>query len=626
MEKMLKVPLMMFAITLGIFLVAGTAGAEICCVQSVVVDGDFCNPADVTYMDCPGGNGGVAGCGGHVAYAPGDVVTHNAAGPVVFTTDMIAPVGLRHGLIIGATGVVINGCDQVLDGGAAAGRNCEVDTYLEDDCGGPPNDPRIWCTGHPCRQASDQCVEGRCRCIDANGNNMGNCTCANGLPCTPLQVGGVWVCQCADGNPCDCDAGETCTPLLVNVDEHCCIDSGILNAYSTWKDAQNDIMYDGDGGGCSGHVPCQGGCDSVTVKNLKITGWCDGIFMSGDCQDTGRGNEYRLTWLRIQGNAIYNNGNHDCGVYTPATCEGGCDWERHYYNDAIFLAAVGIDSAGPGLNPACEEYRDANDVEYPDLITGGAPLPANRNIVEHNKIRFQYGCGCVSCPGGNGINLNGGVEEEPFFWSGCNEIAYNLVRDCDMSGIQYQHTTKFNRIHGNLCVENGLGGITDPCGWCEDHYIYDNVCRRNFGPGIGVNAMARIKKNISSENRAIPADSRYNQSAAGFGCLGYPCGGIGILCGGGDGASELRHNTCCCNQTFDIFDAKAGTPGGAYGSSNMCDNPDGYNAPDGCEYSCASPRHFTWCPGDINVDCRVNFFDRQLFFGEMGDACCNPMP
>ncbi|MCK4487125.1 MAG: hypothetical protein KAU38_10240 [Desulfobacterales bacterium] len=498
MEKMLKVPLMMLAVTLSIFLVAGNAHALCCCFDGPPIAGN--------QVPCPGGstNGGPDGL---VCYDCGDVVAYT--GSSAHATDgctFVAHMGCRgawpccegeghhvHGLIIGAAGalpatpLVIDGAGFTLHGREADEHCCEVDIM-----GIEPSDGA--CTGHPCRIARFASNDG--------------------------------------------------------VNNYRTIDSGILNADP---------------------VTGQGGFDNVTVRNLTITGFCDGIFMSGDCTPTQR----QLTGILIEGNCIHDNGK-DCGCYEHVAGEEGYyQWPN--FNDGIFLAQVGIKGPTPGEYPDCEECKKG-DTECPDLRKMGrrcVPLQSRRNIVRHNRIWNQRGCGKIACPGGSGINLNGGLEyEEPFHWCGCNEIAKNVIENCAMSGVVYTHATVYNRIHGNICKENGYGGITDPCNWCEDTYIYGNCACQNLGVGIGVAAAnTKIKNNRTMNTGQVPElcgkrDLPYNAWQ-----------GFGILVGGDAGNSEVVGNISCANLFLDVMDAS----GTGIWLQNMCDNPGGSAQ---CQYNC----------------------------------------
>jgi len=179
----------------------------------------------------------------------------------------------------------------------------------------------------------------------------------------------------------------------------------------------------------------------------------------------------------------------------------------------------------------------------------------------------------------------------------------------------------YNRIHGNVLTSNQLGGITDPCGWCNDTYIYDNVAEMNYGAAIAVNATAKIKNNICVETHAVPAQSPL-RAIEDFSAA---MGGKGILCM--EPGSELVGNTVCCNQAKDIHVLAA-----ADGDQNKCRTALGYTddttgplLPDGsvnpCRYNCCKP-FFTRCLADLNFDWAVNNFDFDIFGSQWGSQTC----
>ncbi len=468
----------------------------------------------------------------------------------------------RHGIIIGASGVTIDGNGFEVDGMSKVSRHCEVLMAAPDEC-----------ALGPCRAAAD------------------------------TACGGV--------------AGD------------CCIDSGIINARVDDPTVAGFQLV----GGCNDSAPaCQGGCDGVTVINVEIKRWCDGIYMSGSCsygdqqcvgttppctavasQKVGTGvySEYRLTGLLIEGCYINDNGK-DCG-----DCDGSCcGHQYHRYNDGIFLSEVGVNSITDGswANLPC------GAPEGPCGVTGAAH--ADRNIVWHNKISNQQGCCCESCPGGNCINHNSGIEvreAEPCigdaWYAGCDEIAKNVCKNTDCSCIQFHFGTDKNRIHGNYCMGNGYAGIASGCDWLNENYIYGNFIKDAGGPGIGVNAGAHIWNNFSLDN--------YDTNVL---CANFPDEGYGILALAG--ASCVMHNTCIGNETADIADPFGAISVGDY---NMCQTTgggytDATTGPNGkCRYDGGDRLN---CKADMNHDCIVSQADKDIFQAEDGSAsrvCC-PSP
>ncbi|MBL0714216.1 MAG: right-handed parallel beta-helix repeat-containing protein [Desulfosarcina sp.] len=558
MRKMSKISLTLLGAMLSIFLVAGTASA--------VAPGAPC-PATITANDC--------GC------VADQSITYTLSGHMICDGQPGNGANTRHGIIIATTGVTIDGAGYELSGGSVANRNCEVLVAPEG------HTMRMWCVGHPCRQAAD---------------------------------GGV-------------------------------LDSGIVNA--NVLDIDYSIAGDQSKSSCNALAPMgQGGCDDLTVKNLTITGWCDGIWVSGDC-DTGEtpsgGNpgrsgytdhaEYRLTEIVIEGNCIKANGNDECGAYTPCPDGDGGDWAHRCYNDAIFTAQIGLDnsntpgfigtSGAPGLG---REYM-IGDLEFPDLYRDGGKQNDDRNFIWHNKIYGQKGCTCVSCAGGNGVNLQGGLEIDDVIWCGGNEIEKNVIKNCSTSGIHYTHATTYNRIHGNYLLGNGLGGIANGCVWCSGSYIYDNVAEGNYGLGIGVAAMAKIKNNIVTDTQPVK-NAEFTElgygSLPGDGILTTTvCDPLAVaagICTANEG-SELLGNTTVGNANLDIFDF-SGPAASAYGDENMCQNTSGNYADanpatptSNCRYAGGARLN---CRGDINHDCLVNITDYTILNNQWQNSDCCP--
>jgi len=227
-----------------------------------------------------------------------------------------------------------------------------------------------------------------------------------------------------------------------------------------------------------------------------------------------------------------------------------------------------------------------------------------------NTIHEQHGCACVSCPGGSGVNLNGGVEkfndEDVFIgtWTGCDEIVQNRVRDCDVSGIMYHHAIMYTRIHGNDLTRNLFCGISNGCGWCEDQYVYDNVAKQNFGTGIAVNAATKIKKNICAYTR--PAVGEIAELYGSF-----ASGGHGIVTG--EPGSVIKSNMTYANAGTDIRSMDAPP---VYSIGCMClQNADPFS-------NCASikPWKVNVCWHDANDDGKVTYdSDGNLFLGTVYD-------
>lgn len=532
-------------------------------------DTDFdCNTPATTPPGISTGTDVVCDCGDTVVGSTG-YIYH-------LTNSLICST--QHGLIIGSPDIGIDGKDlrtgvlHKIDGSGTpiANRNCEVLTADE----GVPE--RQWCVDHPCRHA--------------------------------LVGGGA-------------------------------LDSGILNALplAPVPDTPLYTYY------CNRSAPAgQGGCDGILIRNVEITGWCDGIWVSGDCStgaghtrlpaaDYGNDDEYRLTGLIIEGNYIHDNGNPDCGDYTPNTNpddpDDGGDWENNYYNDAIFTAQIGLDSKNStvwqvanGIPAYCDERTffdprlcdpSSDPITQHYCYFWDGVTDVNMNKIVGNKIVNQKGCGCVSCAGGMGINLQGGLEIEAVLWSGANQVGDNVVENCAMSGITHSHATRHNRIHANICTGNGYGGITGGCGWNHDNYIFDNCVPDNYGMGIGV-----ASESIIANNRAVRTREVTNSELLELLWVN-PGDRYGILIGGDAYDSLVVGNTACGNDIdiSPVYEA----------NDNMCDT-----LVSNCEYSCWDNPLFeiNLCKGDLDGDCKVNTLDLNILYGQWmwgvfpNPSCC----
>jgi hypothetical protein len=279
--------------------------------------------------------------------------------------------------------------------------------------------------------------------------------------------------------------------------EHGCrseIDSGVYNA----------IAAASAGSGCDARanvLPGQGGCSEVTVKNLDIRGWCDGIFMSGTCFVNGDlQGQLLIDEILIEGNIVADNG-MDCGTEFTAVADTVGYWgtagSNSYFNDGIFVAMAGEEISAGGFG-GCEDLGDGRQA-----VT-----------IRDNDVFNQLGCGKESCPGGNNINIEGGVEEdyysgggdEDFFYVGCIDVSRNLVKNASFSGIQASHAIGDSDIHDNVIRGNNYGGFTYPCDFGQHLDVVSNTLDSNKGPGIGGFSPMNIKKNTVMYTTPIDFD------------------------------------------------------------------------------------------------------------------------
>jgi hypothetical protein len=281
-------------------------------------------------------------------------------------------------------------------------------------------------------------------------------------------------------------------------------------------------------------------------------------------------------------------------------------------NDGIYLAVVGVprvDDTSPTPIPG---YTNESWCDY-------VPLHPSLCIseIKDNTIWNQKGRGCISCPGGSGINFNGGVEYDSgadITYSGCSKIHNNRVTKSSLSGIMLTHATMFNDIHKNCLKCNGYGGITIPCDYSDQNDITNNCMWDNYGCGIGVNCPQVIKKNLVQNSKKGSWD------------LGFPADGDGILVGPGKpwltSAYTLFGNTSCLNAGLDMRDW--GGISAILVKWNQCDTHSGTLS---CDFAC--PDCCNKCKSDLNHDGSVDVLDLSVTSGEWGnlpDDCQPPWP
>ncbi len=252
-------------------------------------------------------------------------------------------------------------------------------------------------------------------------------------------------------------------------DPHPCreeVDSGVYNAKAAGVANSGCTVYN--------DTPGEEGCDNVTIKNLEITGFCNGISMVGSC-NAGPGVQPAAgDWL--VGSTIMGNYIHDNGVSTE-------------YNDGIYMAMAGNPAPAAGLTSAL------------DVDCSAVPA-ANKNKIFGNLVVRQAGQGEEEAPSGNGINYMGGIEENAgaTYYSACDIIANNTAIQNQLSGIMLTAGGVQVKVKGNVVKENGYGGITIPCDFNAGSTICGNFVQRNYGPGIGTNVWQYIQNNTVLES------------------------------------------------------------------------------------------------------------------------------
>jgi hypothetical protein len=424
------------------------------------------------------------------------------------------------------------------------------------------------------------------------------------------------------GDTRDCKVAlETDPGVLYECVEHGCrteIDSGVFNALSAYD---SNAGCDARAGVSNG----QGGCDDVTVKNLVIQGFCDGIFMSGTCFVGGDLlGQLPIKGILIEGNTITNNGKDCAATFTTGGSVGywgTTPGDSAYFHDGIFVAMAGEETEADGWT-GCTDYGD-------DRLAV---------TIRKNDVLNQKGCGKESCPGGNAINIEGGVEDdyygvEEFFYVGCMKVTRNLVKNAAFAGIQASHAASQSLIDGNIVKGNNYGGITYPCDFGQILTVSNNYLDNNKGPGIAALSPLSIRNNTVYWQKWV--DFSLYPALSG---IAFPFANDGILVGGEGSGSELSCNIVGGRQPG------AGPPGiagagditvesgvTATGDRNKCKDTANYAdtglaAPNGCRYatnlivSDDGMMESPYLQADMNGDNVVNSLDKAIYTIELDDV------
>jgi hypothetical protein len=456
-----------------------------------------------------------ADCGAVLGVAPYTDTDYVLGGNMSCTTT--------HGLIIGTTGITIDGAGYFISGNLA---------------------------GYDCRVTDVECVEG------------------------------------APEHPQPCRSE---------------LPSGVFNAVAAGK----------TGSGCFGTVAGQGGCDDVVVKNLEIKGFCNGIFMSGNCAVGGANplsDDDLLTGIQVIGNYVHDNGKSDSASCdgTIATGDGDCATytENLCANDGIFLTMTGQNVGAQGLTAALN--YSCTDAEMRGTVN-----------VQGNVVMNQKGYARETGPAGNGINVLGGIEENTgdTYYSACGLIASNISQNNEVSGIMVTTATNL-LIKANKIKRNAYGGITIPCDFNPGNVITDNYIDGNGGPGIGAMCWQVITENIV-QNAQVYSGPDLGFSTAANGIYVEESGQDPYPLGTAAGAAIVVGNKVSNSTDADIEAATAASIDcSAYGVNNAGNfaNDLGAAVPAACKASSS----WTTYQEDVDDNGAVDGADVAAVFSKWG--------
>ena len=222
---------------------------------------------------------------------------------------------------------------------------------------------------------------------------------------------------------------------------------------------EDGITIDGNGhkitggrndcSGCDGEtnqIGCSCGIlsenhDNVTIKNLEVTNFCNGIVIRGE-------QPHHAQNILIENGEVHDNG-----------AEGSCD-DGAGYTHGIHLLLV------------------------------------DDSVITTSNVHNNTGCDTDAClAGGMGIVLSTRCNN--------NSIINNSVHDNAHSGIYSKMICKYNNVSYNEIINNGkynalapCGGVVGRCKLSSEWKIEQNEITDNYGPGIFMGG----EKNIITYN------------------------------------------------------------------------------------------------------------------------------
>jgi parallel beta-helix repeat protein len=273
------------------------------------------------------------------------------------------------------------------------------------------------------------------------------------------------------------------------------------------------------------------GHDNVTINNLTIGRFCEGIRIGGTEENPVEDNTiYNCT--------VYDNGNNTITWLIPGILQAT--------TNGIRLQPYVIDST----IAECTIYGTMGALQTPPCMSGGKGIFMNTACDNNNITNNTF-------YGNRGAAILGRA------WSTYNHITNNNIYE-----------------NGEETYLGPTGGIVLRC--YKSHYwtIDNNTITDNYGPGVWVGGgWNTIRDNVITGSKNRPS--------------GDLCAGNGISicrCGeGGEGGMNnvIKDNTVCDNEEEDIFVL---TPGyNNTGDDNTCDSCANYNdeGETCCTYPCS---------------------------------------
>jgi len=324
------------------------------------------------------------------------------------------------------------------------------------------------------------------------------------------------------------------------------------------------------------------GYDNVIIKNLEITGFCNGIFLYGGWDpDEGKCSG------DVENNTIYNCTVHDNGG-THKKAFGislkACVCNSTIKNCAVYNQIGKIEGscedggAGIRLHSMCNHNNIICNNVYNNSLAGiYSKMICKYNYVAYNKVTGNGFGGGNSFPGGIRLQC-----KKTNNWT----VEYNNVTDNYGPGIFVRGdnaTIRYNTVINSTNVSTKYGDGIHIWGstmdWSTGNTIYDNTACENKRYDIFVNTPEGAE--ASGDNNTCDNCKNYNDE--GETCCTYTCDNLLSVYydfdNDGDCSKKAEDCSCgagsCCNP--GLFNS-SGLPEHCYG---VCNTTAG-NDPDDC--------------------------------------------
>ena len=331
------------------------------------------------------------------------------------------------------------------------------------------------------------------------------------------------------------------------------------------------------------------GYNNVTIKNITITNFCQGISMK---KESAGGSIENCT---VERSTIRHN-----GYIAP-----GPNWDDERNPCAIFLYNV------------------------------------DNSTVTNCTIYNQSGQNTDACwAGGHGVRFHQRADH--------NTVTNNTIHDCEGAGVYAKMQSKYEHVAYNHIYHNGFdkggyefyfvsGGIKGACIHSSNWTIENNTIENNTGPGIFMggeyntiryNTIKNSTSNTPDDNWGHGIGVDLHRGGRGNTVSFNNITGheeYGIYVQYQDLYTEIHNNTVCLNGDADIYvrDRNSGYSGTTTGDNNTCDTTYNYDdeGTSGCTYHCPasvgpdliiSDLTVKWVTGQEGMNYTVNYTVKNI--------------